>query len=95
MYAKYYIYSFHLMKTFQELKRKLLRKNILLAISGIVIGTAGGFMYFYFIGCRTGSCPITSSPWLSMLWGATVGFLIFDMFRKKKEAVTQQEDKQQ
>lgn len=78
---------------FQKLKSWLLRKDNLLLLSGILTGTAGGFMYYYFIGCRTGTCPLTSSPWLTMLWGATVGYLIFDMFRKKKGPAAPQEDK--
>ena len=92
MYAQIYIYFPDKMKALQDLKSRFLRKNNLLAFTGIFIGTAGGFMYYYFIGCRTGSCPITSSPWLSMLWGASVGYLVFDMFRKNKETVTQDKD---
>lgn len=80
------------MKTFQELKGWLLRKDNLLVITGIGIGIAGGFMYYYFVGCRTGTCAITSSPWLSMLWGAAMGYLIFDMFRKKKPAATPEKE---
>jgi xanthine/uracil permease len=76
----------------QEIKGWLKKRNNLIVLSGIIIGTAGGFMYYYFIGCRTGSCPITSSPWLSMLWGATVGYLIFDMFRKKNTPIIKDED---
>ena len=60
-------------------------KNNFLTLAGVLIGTGGGFLYYYFIGCRTGTCPITSSPWLSMLWGAAVGYLVFDMFNKKKK----------
>jgi len=36
-------------------------------------GAALGFAYYYFIGCRTGSCPITSSPVISTLYGLLVG----------------------
>jgi hypothetical protein len=68
----------------RSLKSSLLKRNSLLVISGILTGTAGGFLYYHFIGCRTGSCPITSSPWLTMLWGAAVGYLVFDLFRKKE-----------
>ena len=80
------------MKTYQELKGWLLRKDNLLVITGIGIGIAGGFMYYYFVGCRTGTCAITSSPWLSMLWGAAVGYLIFDIFKKKKVASVPDKD---
>lgn len=81
------------MKTRQDLKNSLLSRNTLLIFAGIVIGATGGFLYYYFIGCRTGTCPITSSPWLSMLWGAAVGYLLFDMFRKKKTTATPHNDK--
>jgi hypothetical protein len=80
------------MKNNRGLKEIILNRNTLLAISGIIIGAAGGFMYYYFIGCRTGTCPITSSPWISTLWGAAVGYLLFDMFRKKKNQETRKED---
>jgi len=45
-------------------------------IAGPVIGAAAGFMYYRFIGCSTGACPITSNPWASTLYGALMGFMI-------------------
>lgn len=71
---------------------KIITRNNILIFSGIAIGSLGGFLYYYFVGCRTGSCAITSSPWLSMLWGAAVGYLIFDMFKRKKTGPSQTED---
>jgi hypothetical protein len=41
----------------------------------VLLGGAAGYGYYKFIGCRTGSCPITSSPWISTLYGALVGSL--------------------
>lgn len=81
------------MKTFSLIKYWLLTKNNYMVVSGIFAGLAGGFLYYYFIGCRTGSCPITSSPWISMLWGAVMGYLIFDMFRAKKKEINPGESK--
>jgi len=66
---------------------KVINRNNILKLSGIITGILGGYLYYYFIGCRSGSCAITSSPWLSMLWGAAVGYLLFDMFRKKKKEI--------
>jgi len=71
---------------------KIFSRNNILVISGILTGILGGFLYYHFIGCQTGKCAITSSPWLSMLWGGVIGFLIFDLFRKKKAIISQKDD---
>ena len=42
----------------------------------VLLGGVGGYAFYRFIGCRTGSCPITSNPWLSILYGAFLGFLL-------------------
>ena len=43
---------------------------------GILLGGVGGFLYYKLIGCRTGTCPITSNPWISTAYGALIGGLI-------------------
>lgn len=48
-----------------------------ITIIGVVIGAAGGFLYWRFVGCSSGTCPITSSPVLSSVWGAVLGGLLF------------------
>jgi hypothetical protein len=47
----------------------------LAAATPVVIGGAGGYLFYRLVGCKTGSCPITSSPWLSTIYGAVLGFL--------------------
>jgi hypothetical protein len=37
------------------------------------VGAAGGAAYAHFVGCRTGTCPITSSIWAASLYGSFVG----------------------
>lgn len=44
---------------------------------GITAGGIGGYLYYYFIGCHSGTCPITSSPLGSILMGALLGYLLF------------------
>lgn len=48
-------------------------------------GAAFGFAYYYFIGCKSGSCPITSNPWIATAWMAVVGYLVSVMFSKKED----------
>jgi hypothetical protein len=49
---------------------------MLRTVLGIVIGAAAGFAFYKFIGCQTGTCPITSSPFLSAFFGALIGLLV-------------------
>ncbi len=42
----------------------------------VLLGGAGGFLYYRFVGCKTGACPITSNPWISTLYGALLGWLV-------------------
>jgi hypothetical protein len=43
---------------------------------GAVVGAVAGFAYYRFVGCATGSCPITSNPWISTGYGAVLGALL-------------------
>ena len=37
---------------------------------GAVVGAAIGYAMYRFVGCKTGTCPLTANPWTSMLvWG--------------------------
>lgn len=62
-----------------------------LIIKLLIFSTAGaslGFAYYYFIGCQSGSCPITSNPVISTLYGLMVGVVAgFDtrIFKAKKQ----------
>jgi len=42
----------------------------------VVLGAAGGYAYYYFIGCTSGSCPISSNPYISTAYGGIVGALL-------------------
>lgn len=43
---------------------------------GVAVGAIAGYLYWRYVGCTTGSCPITSSPVNSSLWGAVIGGLL-------------------
>jgi len=42
----------------------------------VLAGGAAGYAYYRLVGCRTGTCPITANPYLSILYGAVMGALI-------------------
>jgi hypothetical protein len=46
---------------------------------GIAVGGTAGFLYYYFVGCTTGTCPITSNPYGSILYGSLMGALVARM----------------
>lgn len=49
----------------------------------VVLGSAGGFAYYYFIGCHGGTCPITSNPYISTSYGALIGGILAIGEKKK------------
>ncbi|RFM23189.1 MAG: hypothetical protein D0433_11930 [Candidatus Thermochlorobacter aerophilum] len=42
----------------------------------VVLGALGGFAYYAFIGCTSGTCPITSNPYISTGYGALMGAVL-------------------
>lgn len=58
------------------------KKTILLTVAGIAIGALAGYIYYLEIGCLSGSCPITSKPLNSTLYGGLMGGLLFNSFIK-------------
>jgi len=69
--------------------REILR-NKKITIIFTLIGALGGFLYWKYIGCLSGTCVIRSVWYWSTLWGAAAGYLAGDILndfllnRKKK-----------
>lgn len=50
-------------------------------VAGILIGAIAGWCYWYFVGCASGQCMITSKPINSSVYGAIMGYLVFSMLK--------------
>ncbi len=74
----------HRKQTKKNMVKTFITKHIL-KIAGIFTGAIGGYLYYHFIGCNSGACPITSNPYISIIYGALIGYLVFDMFKKKEK----------
>lgn len=77
--------------------QNFIRKHrLIIAIS--FAGAAGGFLYWKFIGCLSGTCPIKSVWYLSTLWGMALGYLagslaedLITKYKKRKNINTETE----
>jgi len=66
------------------MKPFLLKHWYILLLS--LVGVAAGFIYWRYVGCTAGSCPITSHWYSSTAVGAVMGYLsgsLIHDFRKK------------
>ena len=61
----------------------LFKKYNLLLI-GVALGAIAGYAYYYFVGCASGQCAITSNPVNSTVYGMVMGGLALDLFKRKK-----------
>ena len=60
----------------------MIKKAIIITVIGILAGAIAGYFYYFYIGCVSGSCAITSKPLNSTLYGALMGGLVFNIFVK-------------
>jgi hypothetical protein len=42
----------------------------------VMIGGIAGFLYYSFVGCTSGTCAITSNPYMSIIFGGLLGFFV-------------------
>jgi len=62
---------------------RLMKKRKFEIIGGIA-GIIGGFLYWKYVGCISGTCPIQAN-WYSMIpYGLVMGILVGSMFKPKK-----------
>lgn len=63
-------------------------------ITGTVLGAVGGFLYWKYVGCISGTCTIKSNWYLMVPWAAVLGYLagsvVGDLIRKRKKPPEQE-----
>ncbi|MCF7825050.1 MAG: DUF6132 family protein [Candidatus Marinimicrobia bacterium] len=63
-------------------------------LSGLAIGAVLGYLYYYYIGCASGTCAITSNPYISTAYGAMMG-LVFMWPAKEKDSASDDKENTQ
>lgn len=61
-----------------------MKKQLLIYSIGIALGAVAGYTYWYYVGCTSGSCAITSSPVNSSIYGSVMGIFVTNLFKKEK-----------
>ena len=62
----------------------IIKKNIL-GLIGVLVGAIGGYAYNYVSGCSSGSCPLTTNPYISVNFEALIRYWLLDMFKKTEK----------
>jgi hypothetical protein len=60
----------------KNVKEFIISRNFIRSFLGVLIGGTAGFLYYHFVGCNTGSCPITSHPYTTIIFGGLIGFIV-------------------
>lgn len=60
-------------------------KKYKIHIVGVVLGLIAGYLYYDQVGCVTGTCAITSNPWMSSLYGSVLGYFVAGIFVDRKK----------
>ena len=57
------------------------KRALVITVISIVTGGIVGFLYWKFVGCSSGTCPIKSVWYFSTLWGMVAGYLVGDLIQ--------------
>lgn len=57
-----------------------------------LIGAAGGYLYYRYVGCSSGMCAISSNPYISTIYGGIIGALIGSVIAPQEEKKDKEEN---
>jgi hypothetical protein len=60
------------------MKIRELWKKHRVSLLGFAIGSLGGYLYWYYVGCLTGTCPLKKLWYYDALLGGLIGLLFAD-----------------
>lgn len=85
------LYSFQFICTVNKniMKEKLNKYRF--KILFVILGGIAGFLYWRFVGCTSGTCPITSNWFTTVPYGMLFGWLISDLVKPKVKNETNSE----
>ncbi len=63
------------------MKNWLINKKVSILIA--LLGSISGYLYWYFVGCESGNCAITSVWYRTTIYGAIMGWLVGEMINDK------------
>jgi hypothetical protein len=58
--------------------------NNKLIIIGVIIGGIAGYLYYYFVGCSSGTCAISSNPYNSTFYFSILGGLLMSIIKPEQ-----------
>lgn len=60
----------------KTLRERILSRRGMITMVVTLVGGVAGYLYYHFIGCTSGSCPLTSNPYMSIGIGSLMGYLL-------------------
>ncbi len=60
-----------------------------------LVGALAGFLYAFFVGCKTGTCPITSNKFIATIFMGFFGFVLSIDSKNKQKGEKQDDSNQQ
>ncbi len=64
------------------------KREMILTGFGLLLGALGGYLYWKYIGCASGTCPITANKYIMIVYGIMAGGLLFSTFASRSSMLT-------